>query len=45
MPDDFQDHASQNQQLAKAGLDTEGLMRAVLNMMSLSNTKNRTIAN
>ena len=45
MPDNFQDHASQNEQLAKAGLDTDGLMKVVSEMISLSNTNNKTIAN
>ena len=45
MPDNFQDHASQNEQLAKAGLDTNGLMRVVSQMLSLSNEKNKSIAN
>ena len=45
MPDNFQDHASQNEQLAKAGLDIDGLMKVVSKMISWSNTKNRTIAN
>ena len=45
MPDNFQDHASQNEQLAKAGLDTNGLMKVVSKMISWSNTKNRTIVN
>ncbi len=45
MPDNFQDHASQNEQLAKAGLDTDGLMRVVSQMLSLSNKKNKSIAN
>lgn len=45
MPDNFQDHASQNEQLAKAGLDTDGLMRVVSQMLSLSNEKNKSIAN
>ena len=45
MPDNFQDHASQNEQLAKAGLDTDGLMKVVSKMISLSNKKNKTIAN
>ena len=43
MPDNFQDHASQNEQLAKAGLDTNGLMKVVYKMISLSNTKNKSI--
>ncbi len=45
MPDNFQDNASQNEQLAKAGLDTDGLMKVVSKMITLSNTKNKTIAN
>ncbi len=45
MPDNFQDHASQNEQLANAGLDTDGLMKVVSEMIYLSNTKNKTIAN
>ena len=45
MPDNFQDHASQNEQLAKAGLDTDGLMRVVSEMLSLSKKKNKSIAN
>ena len=45
MPDNFQDQASQNEQLAKAGLDIDGLMKVVYKMISWSNTKNRTIAN
>ena len=44
MPDNLQDHASQNEQLAKAGLDTDGLMKVVSDMISLPKT-NRTIAN
>ena len=45
MPDNFQDHASQNEQLANAGLDTDGLMKVVSKMISLSNTKKNSIAN
>ena len=45
MPDNFQDHASQNEQLAKAGLDTDGLMKVVSKMISLSNIKNKSITN
>ena len=45
MPDNFQDHASQNEQLAKAGLDTNGLMKVVSKMISLSNIKNKSITN
>ncbi len=43
MPDNFQDQASQKEQLAKAGLDTDGLMKVVSKMISLSNTKNKSI--
>ena len=45
MPDNFQDHASQKEQLAKAGLDTDGLMKVVSKMISLSNVKNKSITN
>ncbi len=45
MPDSFQDHASQKEQLAKAGLDTDGLMKVVSKMISWSNTKNKSITN
>ena len=45
MPDNFQDHASQKEQLAKAGLDTDGLMKVVSKMISLSNLKNKSITN
>ncbi len=45
MPDNFQDHASQKEQLAKAGLDTDGLMKVVSKMISLSNIKNKSIIN
>ena len=44
MPDNFQDHASQKEQLEKAGLDTNGLMKVVAKMISLPKTKNKTIA-
>ncbi len=43
MPDNFQDHASQKEQLAKAGLDADGLMKVVSKMTFLSNIKNRTV--
>ena len=43
MPDNFQDHASQKEQLAKAGLDTDGLMKVVSKMISLSNLKNKSV--
>ena len=45
MPDNFQDHASQKEQLAKAGLDTDGLMKVVSKMIPLSNLKNKSITN
>ncbi len=45
MPDNFQDHASQKEQLATAGLDTNGLMKVVSKMISLSNLKNKFIIN
>ena len=45
MPDNFQDHASQNEQLARAGLDTDGLMKVVSKMISFSNLKNKSITN
>ncbi len=45
MPDNFQDHASQKEQLAKAGLDTDGLMKVVSKMITLSNVKNKSITN
>ncbi len=45
MPDNFQDHASQKEQLAKAGLDTDGLMKVVSKMICLSNIKNKSITN
>ncbi len=44
MPDNFQDQASQKEQLEKAGLDTNGLMKVVAKMISLPKTKNKTIA-
>ena len=45
MPDNFQDHASQKEQLARAGLDTDGLMKVVSKMIPLSNLKNKSITN
>ena len=45
MPDNFQDHASQKEQLATAGLDTDGLIKVVSKMISLSNLKNKSITN
>jgi 1-deoxy-D-xylulose-5-phosphate synthase len=43
MPDYFQDHASQNEQLAKAGLDTNGLMNTIREMLPLSKLHNETL--
>mgnify|MGYP006419383869 CR=1 FL=1 len=40
MPDYFQDHASQNEQLAKAGLDVVGLANIINEMLPLSKLNN-----
>ena len=40
MPDYFQDHASQNEQLAKAGLDVVGLANTINEMLPLSKLNN-----
>ena len=40
MPDYFQDHASQNEQLAKAGLDVVGLVNTINKMLPLSKLNN-----
>jgi 1-deoxy-D-xylulose-5-phosphate synthase len=40
MPDYFQDHASQNEQLAKAGLDVVGLANIIKEMLPLSKLNN-----
>jgi 1-deoxy-D-xylulose-5-phosphate synthase len=40
MPDYFQDHASQNEQLAKAGLDVVGLANTIKEMLPLSKLNN-----
>jgi len=40
MPDNFLDHASQNEQLAQAGLDEHGLIKVIREMCSLSNLNN-----
>ncbi|MDC0975950.1 1-deoxy-D-xylulose-5-phosphate synthase [Alphaproteobacteria bacterium] len=40
MPDYFQDHASQNEQLAKAGLDVVGLTNTIKEMLPLSKLNN-----
>jgi len=40
MPDNFLDHASQNEQLAQAGLDEHGLIKVIKEMCSLSNLNN-----
>jgi deoxyxylulose-5-phosphate synthase len=41
MPDNFQDHASQSEQLAKAGLDVTGLLNTIRDMISYSSLKNK----
>ena len=41
MPDNFQDHATQNQQLAKAGLDVNGLLDAARDMIGSSPSNNK----
>ena len=38
MPDNFEDHASQKEQLANAGLDADGLLNTIRQMLSLSNS-------
>jgi hypothetical protein len=40
MPDYFQDQASQNEQLAKAGLDVIGLTNTIKEMLPLSKLNN-----
>ena len=40
MPDYFQDHASQNEQLAKAGLDADGLINKIREMLPISKLSN-----
>ena len=40
MPDYFQDHASQNEQLAKAGLDVVGLTNTIKEILPLSKLSN-----
>ena len=41
MPDYFQDHASQNEQLAKAGLDVNGLLNIVRDMFTTLPVNNK----
>ena len=43
MPDYFQDHASQKEQLANAGLDVEGLSNTIREMLPLSKLNNDVI--
>ena len=43
MPDNFQDHASQNEQLAKAGLDADGLINTIREMLPLSKLNNKMV--
>ena len=38
MPDNFEDHASQKEQLANAGLDSDGLLNTIRQMLSISNS-------
>ena len=40
MPDYFQDHASQNEQLANAGLDAHGLINTIRERLPLSKLNN-----
>ena len=44
MPDHFQDHASQNEQLAKAGLDVNGLLKIIRDMITTLPLKNEFLA-
>ena len=41
MPDNFQDHASQNDQLKEAGLDVEGLIRTIRTINPLTNLNSK----
>tara|TARA_B110001452_G_scaffold196700_1_gene166704 strand:- start:231 stop:776 length:546 start_codon:yes stop_codon:yes gene_type:complete len=43
MPDYFQDHASQNEQLANAGLDADGLINTIREMLPLSKLNNKMV--
>ena len=44
MPDHFQDHASQNEQLAKAGLDVNGLLKIIRDMITTLPLNNKFLA-
>ena len=44
MPDYFQDHASQNEQLAKAGLDVNGLLKIIRDMITTLPLNNEFLA-
>ena len=44
MPDHFQDHASQNEQLAKAGLDVNGLLKIIRDMITTLPLNNEFLA-
>ena len=41
MPDNFQDHASQNDQLKEAGLDVEGLIKTIRTINPLTNLNSK----
>ena len=44
MPDHFLDHASQNEQLAKAGLDVNGLLKIIRDMITTLPLNNEFLA-
>jgi hypothetical protein len=41
MKDTFLDHASQNEQLVKSGLDVDGLLNTINDMVPFSNLNNK----
>ena len=43
MQDNFLDHASQTEQLAKAGLDVNGLLNIINDMVPFSNLNNKVV--
>jgi hypothetical protein len=43
MQDKFLDHASQTEQLAKAGLDVNGLLNIINDMVPFSNLNNKVV--
>ena len=43
MKDTFLDHASQNEQLAKSGLDVDGLLNVINDMVPFSNLNNKIV--